>query len=120
MRCSSRSRPTRGANPSAAVGRRRLRAAVAALALVGGLVFATTRTDDDTVPADTPEVTTPADPAPDAEVDPDDPSRYRVPGGFEPFGTHVERLAVQGGADVELTLETTRWGVACTFRDPRL
>lgn len=46
-------------------------AAAAALALVGGLVFATTRSDDDSVPADTPEVTTPADPAPDAEVDPD-------------------------------------------------
>jgi hypothetical protein len=46
-------------------------AAVAALALVGGLVFATTRSDDDSVPADTPEVTAPTDPAPDAEVDPD-------------------------------------------------
>lgn len=32
-------------------------AAVAVLALVGGLVFATTRSDDDNVPADTPEVT---------------------------------------------------------------
>ena len=32
-------------------------AAVAGLALVGGLVFATTRSDDDTVPADTPMAT---------------------------------------------------------------
>lgn len=46
-------------------------AAVAGLALVGGLVFATTRSDDDTVPADTPTATLPAEPAPDAEVDPD-------------------------------------------------
>lgn len=46
-------------------------AAVAGLALVGGLVFATTRSDDDTVPADTPTATLPAQPAPDAEVDPD-------------------------------------------------
>jgi hypothetical protein len=45
-------------------------AAVAGLALVGGLVFATTRSDD-TVPADTPVATLPAEPAPDAEVDPD-------------------------------------------------
>jgi hypothetical protein len=46
-------------------------AAVAGLALVGGLVFATANSDDDTVPADTPAVTVPAEPAPDAEVDPD-------------------------------------------------
>jgi hypothetical protein len=46
-------------------------AAVAGLALVGGLVFATTRSDDDTVPADTPTATLPTEPAPDAEVDPD-------------------------------------------------
>ena len=45
-------------------------AAVAGLALIGGLVFATTRSDD-TAPADTPVVTLPAEPAPDAEVDPD-------------------------------------------------
>ncbi len=45
-------------------------AAVAGLALVGGLVFATTRSDD-TAPADTPTATLPAEPAPDAEVDPD-------------------------------------------------
>ena len=44
-------------------------AAVAGLALVGGLVFATIRSDDDTVPTDTP-VTVPAEPAPDA-LDPD-------------------------------------------------
>jgi hypothetical protein len=46
-------------------------AAVAGLALVGGLVFATTRSDDDTVPADRPTATLPTEPAPDAEVDPD-------------------------------------------------
>jgi hypothetical protein len=42
-------------------------AAVAGLALVGGLVFATTRSDD-TVPADSPTATLPAEPAPDAEL----------------------------------------------------
>ncbi len=46
-------------------------AAVAGLALVGGLVFATTGSDDDTVPANTPTATLPTEPAPDAEVDPD-------------------------------------------------
>ncbi len=46
-------------------------AAVAGLALIGGLVFATNRSDDDTVPVDTPEVTVPVEPAPDAQVDPD-------------------------------------------------
>lgn len=45
-------------------------AAVAGLALVGGLVFATTRSDD-TTPADTPVVTLPTEPVPDVEVDPD-------------------------------------------------
>lgn len=46
-------------------------AAVAGLVLVGGLVLATTGSDDDSVPADTPVATVPAEPAPDAEVDPD-------------------------------------------------
>jgi hypothetical protein len=45
-------------------------AAVAGLALVGGLVFASTRSDD-TVPADSPTATLPAEPAPDAQVDSD-------------------------------------------------
>ena len=53
-------------------------AAVAGLALVGGLVFATTRSDDDTVPADTPTATLPTEPAPDAEVNPD-PDGVAVP-----------------------------------------
>lgn len=46
-------------------------AAVAALALVGGLVLFAANSDDDTVPADTPVDTLPSAPAPDAEVDPD-------------------------------------------------
>lgn len=46
-------------------------AAVAGLALIGGLVFATANSDDDTVPADPPTATLPAEPAPDAEADPD-------------------------------------------------
>jgi hypothetical protein len=48
-----------------------LAAAAGVIVLIGGLVFATTRSDDDPVPADTPTATLPAEPAPDAEVDPD-------------------------------------------------
>jgi hypothetical protein len=47
-------------------------AAVAGLALVGGLVFASTRADD-TDPADTPVATLPVQPAPDAGADPANP-----------------------------------------------
>jgi hypothetical protein len=47
-------------------------AAVAGLALVGGLVFAMTRSADDTVPADQPTATLPTEPTPDTEVDPDE------------------------------------------------
>ncbi len=43
-----------------------LAAAAGVIILIGGLVFATTRSDDDTVPADTPQATLPAEPAPDA------------------------------------------------------
>lgn len=45
------------------------------------------------------------------EVDPDDPSRYRTPQGWEPFGEIVETIRVRGGADEPLTLRATRWGV---------
>ena len=48
-----------------------LAAAAGTVILIGGLVFATTRSDDnDTVPADAPQTTAPTEPAPDAEVDP--------------------------------------------------
>ena len=57
-----------------------LAAAAGTVILIGGIVFATTRSDDnDTVPADAPqatapvdapEATAPAEPAPDAEADP--------------------------------------------------
>ena len=48
-----------------------LAAAAGVIVLIGGLVFATTRSGDDTVPADTPQATLPAEPDPDAQVDPD-------------------------------------------------
>jgi len=47
-----------------------LAAAAGVIVLIGGLVFATTRSDDDTVPADTPQATLPVEPAPDAETEP--------------------------------------------------
>jgi hypothetical protein len=83
-------------------------AAVAGLALVGGLVFATTRSDDDTVPADTPTATLPAEPAPDAEVDPEvDPDAEAVV---------VPAPEPTTAAEVEAPVVTTEPGtVAGTF-----
>jgi len=51
---------------------RMLAAAAGVIVLIGGLVFAITRSDDDTVPADTPQVTLPAEPAPEADAQLDD------------------------------------------------
>ena len=51
---------------------RMLAAAAGIIVLIGGLVFAITRSDDDTVPADTPQVTLPAEPAPEADAQLDD------------------------------------------------
>ncbi|HUS41724.1 MAG TPA: hypothetical protein VMY16_03570 [Ilumatobacteraceae bacterium] len=49
-----------------------LAAAAGTVILIGGLVFAVTRsTDDDNVPTNTPVATLPAEPAPDAQIDPD-------------------------------------------------
>jgi penicillin amidase len=45
------------------------------------------------------------------ETDPDDPERYLVPGGSEPFEHVTETIQVQGGAAIELDLRLTRWGV---------
>lgn len=45
------------------------------------------------------------------EVDPDDPTRYRTPDGYESFGTHHESIGVRGKAAHSLELRTTRWGV---------
>ncbi|MEO1130741.1 MAG: penicillin acylase family protein [Planctomycetota bacterium] len=44
------------------------------------------------------------------ETLPGDPTRYRVPGGSEPFEQIVETIEVRGGAAVEHTLRMTRWG----------
>ena len=44
------------------------------------------------------------------EPDPADPSRYRVPGGTEPFLERIERIVVRGGEDVDLSVRVTRWG----------
>ncbi len=44
------------------------------------------------------------------EVDPDDPSRYRVPEGHERFRTTMEQIHVRGAATDTLDLRTTRWG----------
>lgn len=45
------------------------------------------------------------------EVDPDDPTRYRTPDGYEQFGEIVEEIAVRGRGVERMTLRTTRWGV---------
>ncbi len=50
-----------------------LAAAAGTVILIGGLVFAVTRSDDDTTPADTPTATLPAEPNPDAETDTPEP-----------------------------------------------
>jgi penicillin amidase len=44
------------------------------------------------------------------ETLPDDPTRYRVPGGSEPFREIIETIEVRGGDAVEHTLRMTRWG----------
>jgi penicillin G amidase len=43
-------------------------------------------------------------------IDPSDPSKYLTPEGPKPFDTRVETIHVKGGADVKLTIRTTRHG----------
>ena len=44
------------------------------------------------------------------EVDPDDPDRYRVDGGFEAFDDRMVTIEVAGARDVEVRSRLTRWG----------
>jgi len=44
------------------------------------------------------------------EEDPNDPTRYRTPDGFEPHEEITETLEVRGGEDVAHTWRVTRWG----------
>ena len=44
------------------------------------------------------------------EVDPDDPTRYRVPEGWESFDDQMMRIDVRSGDPVELLSRWTRWG----------
>ncbi len=44
------------------------------------------------------------------EVDPDDPTRYRVPDGWEPFVVHEEMIQIAGGDPETLETTWTRWG----------
>ncbi len=44
------------------------------------------------------------------ETDPEDPTRYRVPGGWEAFGVTVETITVRGSSDERMEVLTTRWG----------
>lgn len=37
-------------------------------------------------------------------------TRYRTPDGYAAFERHVERIAVRGGAPVEIEVRETRWG----------
>jgi penicillin G amidase len=43
-------------------------------------------------------------------VDPSDPAKYLTPDGPRPFETREETIHVKGGADVKLTIRTTRHG----------
>jgi penicillin G amidase len=43
-------------------------------------------------------------------LDPDDPSKYLTPNGLKPLETRQETIRVKGGADVQLTVRTTRHG----------
>ena len=43
-------------------------------------------------------------------IDPTDPTRYLTPDGPKPFETRDETIRVKGGADVKLTIRTTRHG----------
>ena len=44
------------------------------------------------------------------DVDPDDPARYRVPGGWEPFDVRPVEIEVRGADPVVLESRWTRWG----------
>ena len=44
------------------------------------------------------------------EVDPDDPDRYRVDGGFEAFDDRRVKIEVAGAGEVEVLSRFTRWG----------
>ena len=54
------------------------------------------------------------------EIDPEDPSRYRVEGGFESFDDQVLEIRVAGGPSRKITSRFTRWGpVIDTLPDGR-
>lgn len=44
------------------------------------------------------------------EVDPDDPTRYRVGDDWEPFDVEMVKIKVRGEDDLELESRWTRWG----------
>ncbi len=44
------------------------------------------------------------------EIPGDNPDAYLSPDGLRPFDRHREVIKVKGGADVDLTVETTIWG----------
>jgi penicillin amidase len=43
-------------------------------------------------------------------IDPSNPAQYLTPDGAKPFGTREETIRVKDGADVKLTIRTTRHG----------
>lgn len=44
------------------------------------------------------------------KVDPDDPTRYRTPDGWQPFETRTETIQIRSARPVSLTLQETRHG----------
>jgi penicillin amidase len=64
------------------------------------------------------------------ELDPANPRRYRAPSGWQELQQFAETIHVQGGTNVELTVDETIWGpvvkrgkkqfaLACTLHDPQ-
>lgn len=49
------------------------------------------------------------------EFDPQDPQRYRVPGGYEPLQQVTELIEQRGAEPVELVVHGTRWGPVVEF-----
>lgn len=46
----------------------------------------------------------------DLEIDPEDPGRYRAPGGYRRFEQHRETIRIRGAPSREMVVRSTIWG----------